>query len=236
MFYTAQSILDQFDHCADGGQFPVLDNGYVYPADVRLSVYRDDSDWLMIIESLGAYSPRTSGCNSFQNCLYVYGGDEFLTPGTSNRNFLFPVESLDTDPLFADEYDWNVRQDARSLEVRGQVIRFDPSPESLAQKGITLINSPEIDPPSVLRSLLPDHRELLLASDKELAQRNPGRLPLWLRLEEWNHPDISAGVMPGEHPTFQMLARAIATGDRGHYRPELLPNTAWWCWPEGGTL
>jgi hypothetical protein len=236
MSFSAQSILNQLDHCADSGQFPVLDNGYVYPAAVRLSVFRDDSDWLMIIESLGAYSPRTSGCDSFQNCLYTYGGDEFLTPGTSNGNFLYPIESDDDDPLFADKYDWNLRQEARTLWIRDQRITFDPSPESLAQKGITLIEPPEIDPPSVLRSLLPEHRELLLASDKELAQRNPGKLPLWLRLDKWNHPDISAGVIPSEHPTFQMLAKAITTGDKSHYRPELLPNTAWWCWPEGGTL
>lgn len=36
--------------------FPMLDNGYVYPADVRLTVYRDTQDWLMIIEALGAYT------------------------------------------------------------------------------------------------------------------------------------------------------------------------------------
>jgi len=213
----------------------MLDNGYVYPADVRLSVFRNSSEWLIIIEALGAYSPRTSGCDSFQNCLHVFGSNESL-PGISNENFLFPIDSLEDDPLFADEYDWNIRPEARSLSVRGKTITFDSSEQALAKKGIVLIDPPEIDPPALLRSLLPEHRNLLLASEKELAERNPGRLPLWLRLDEWDHPDLAAGEMPSEKENFRMLAEAIATGNPGLYRPTSTPNTHWSNWPEGGTL
>jgi hypothetical protein len=43
---TRDAILDQFDSAAKRFSFPMLDNGYVYPADVRF--YRETNEWLMI--------------------------------------------------------------------------------------------------------------------------------------------------------------------------------------------
>jgi hypothetical protein len=36
-------ILRQFDGAAQRFTFPMLDNGYVYPVDVRLTAFRDDT-------------------------------------------------------------------------------------------------------------------------------------------------------------------------------------------------
>jgi hypothetical protein len=230
------SILKQLDEAASEFVFPMLDNGYVYLADVRLTVYRDSQDWLVIIEALGAYTPRTSGCSSFQNCLHVFGSALDRKPGTANEDFLYPISSHESDPLFEDDYEWNLRLEARSLCVGGDVVAFDPSPESLAEKGIELLDPPEVDPPAILRSLLPENRNILLASEDELAARNPRQLPFWFRLDEWNHPDLAAGVMPSDSETFRMLADAIVAGDKSLYAPTLRPNTDWKNWPEGGTL
>lgn len=233
---TAESILNQFDEAAKEFVFPMLDNGYVYPADVRLTIYRNDEDWLMIIEVVGAYSPRASGCGSFQNCLHLFGSRLNRKPGTKDDDFLYPVESHPDDSLFADVYDWNLRPEARALELRGKRVAFDPSIEALAAKGIKLIESPDIDPPAVLRSLLPEHRNLLLASDEELAERNPLGLPEWMRLDEWNHPDLADDVLPSQSETFIMLANCIATDHKAAYQPTLPPNTNWRNWPDGGTF
>jgi hypothetical protein len=229
------SILKQLDEAARGFVFPMLDNGYVYPADVRLTVYRDSRDWLMIIEVLGAFTAKVSGRDSFQNSLHLFGSAIHQKPGMVDAS-LFPVESLEDDPLFEDEYEWNLRPEARSLCIRGSAVIFDPSPESLAKKGIELLDPPSIDPPAVLRSLLPEHRNALLASEDELAAHNPKHLPLWLRLDEWNHPDLAGDVMPSDSETFRMLADAIVAGDTSLYAPMLPPNTHWKYWPEGGTL
>jgi hypothetical protein len=35
-------------------EFPVLDNGYVYPVDVRLSAYADGCRWALVVEWLGS--------------------------------------------------------------------------------------------------------------------------------------------------------------------------------------
>jgi hypothetical protein len=230
------SILKQLDEAASAFVFPMLDNGYVYPADVRLTVYRDSLDWLMIIEVLGAYTPRASGCGSFQNCLHLYGSALHRGPGTADEDFLYPIESLASDPLFEDDYEWNLRPEARSLRIKGHAATFDPSPESLARKGIELLDPPDVDPPAVLRSLLPENRNVLFASEDELAARNPKKLPFWLRLDEWNHPDLANDVMPSDSETFRMLANAIVAGDTSLYTPTLPPNTHWKNWPEGGTL
>lgn len=232
----AQDILDQLDQCAVDYTFPMLDNGYVYPADVRMNIYRNASDWLMIIEVLGAYSPRVSGFDSFQNCLHLFGSKLHRPPGTSNDDFLYPIDGCPDDPLFDDEYEWFAREDARCVIVRGQKIEIDLTPVALSAKGIALLEPPRKDPPAILRSLLPEHRNVLLASTEDLDKRNPHGLPLWLRLEEWCHPDLAAGIKPSESKIFTTLAAAIESGDASQYRPTEPPNTHWRNWPEGGTL
>jgi hypothetical protein len=124
---------------------------------------------------------------------------------------------------------------AHAVTVRSQRIELDLSSENLKRKGIELSNGQK-DAVTVMRSLVPEHRDLLLASDGELAHRNPHGLPIWIRLDEWNHPDLVNGEMPSQSEAFQMLAEAIASGDKKKYHPTLLPNTHWKNWPDGGTL
>jgi hypothetical protein len=55
--WTAHRILEVLDQCCDSFKFPMLDNGYVYLAASRLSLYRSDTDWGLVIEIFG-FSPR----------------------------------------------------------------------------------------------------------------------------------------------------------------------------------
>ena len=57
MQFAADQILAILDRCCDSFTFPMLDNGYVYLAATRLSLYRSVSDWAMVIEVFG-FSPR----------------------------------------------------------------------------------------------------------------------------------------------------------------------------------
>ena len=118
---TAQEILAQLDQCNADFTFPMLDNGYVYPADVRMNIYRSDADWLIILEALGAYSPRLSRFDSFQNCLHLFGSRLHRDPGTANGDFLYPIDNCDDAPLFAEEFDWFAREDASCVMVRWNV-------------------------------------------------------------------------------------------------------------------
>src|SRR5690349_24690426 len=51
-------ILSILDRCCDAFTFPMLDNGYVYLAATRLSLFRAAPDWAMVIEVFG-FSPRS---------------------------------------------------------------------------------------------------------------------------------------------------------------------------------
>lgn len=68
MSNEADKILDILDRCCNSFTFPMLDNGYVYLAATRLSLYRANADWAMVIETFG-FSPR-SGCPD--TCIYTF--------------------------------------------------------------------------------------------------------------------------------------------------------------------
>jgi hypothetical protein len=233
---TADEILEQLDACAGEFSFPMLDNGYVYPVDQRLSVFRDAERWLIIIEVVGANSPRLGGYDAFVNCLHLFGNCLHRNPGTANEDFLALIGPCAEGSIFASQYEWFAKPDARCVMIRDRRVELDFSPEVLKAKGIELMEPPQIDPPALLRSLVPEHRESLLATAEELARRNPHNLPLWMRLEEWHHPDVAGDEKPSECETFVMLAKAIVSGDTMDYRPTLSANTHWRNWPNGGTL
>src|SRR2546428_3561556 len=57
MLFDPEAILSILDRCCDAFTFPMLDNGYIYLAGTRLSLYRSMTDWAMVIEVFG-FSPR----------------------------------------------------------------------------------------------------------------------------------------------------------------------------------
>jgi hypothetical protein len=230
---SAVEILAQLDECARRYVFPMLDNGYVYPADVRLTAYGDGHRWALAIEVLGA-NPRAGGHGCIQNVIYLFGNCLDRPPGTANGDFLFPTSDGD-GPTFDDEYGWDVREEARTLRIRGVEVPIQRDPAHFARKGIVLEEPPAITCAELLRALLPEHRDLLLASEDELRER-VSELPVLLRLDEWNHPDLAGDELPSESETFRMLARVLASGDSTAYQPSAPANTHWRHWPDGGTL
>jgi hypothetical protein len=217
--YREDEILLQLDRGAapygDYG-FPALDHGYNYPVDCRLHALRDDARWALVIETLG-YNPRAANLidviQSFGNCLDG-------PPGYTNGDFLWRVENWeDVEDINSPEV---VRDGLAAIVVRGHRI-----PVAVASASTIL---------GLLRSLVPDHRDELLAIEDEWRRRIPKDLPQILQLEEWNHPDVAGGVMPSSTSTFQMLAAVLASGDVSLYAPTAQPNTHWSHWPEGGSL
>ena len=49
MKWGDKEILGVLDACASSFNFPAMDNGYVYPAASKLSVYRSEEDWAFVI-------------------------------------------------------------------------------------------------------------------------------------------------------------------------------------------
>ncbi|MGV9215646.1 DUF7003 family protein [Micromonospora sp. RB23] len=208
-------ILEQLDAAADEFRFPDLDNGYSYAVDARLHGYRDAGRWALVVETIG-YSPRAG---NLTDVLYVFGN--CLTsgePGAANGDFLDRVDNWDEieDPDEPETYRGG------PVVLRGQDVAV------AGESGEELVD--------VLRRLVPRHRELLLADERELRRRIPVDLPEVLRLDEWHHPDLAGGSCPSQSETFRQIADVLATGDLTLYAPTAQPNTHWSHWPESGSL
>ncbi|MGH7172780.1 MAG: DUF7003 family protein [Gemmataceae bacterium] len=236
--FSATDILKQLDDAARTIQFPMLDNGYMYLATVRLHAYRDDprwSDdfrWALVIEDLGWFNRAYE----VWNILHCYGNCLKRPPGTANEDFLRMVEDGPEGPLFDEEFGEYVHERAQTARIRGKVVPINTNVDFFAAKGIELIEPQKVHGFELLRSLLPEHRDLLLATEEELRQRVPPDLPCLLRLDEWAHPDLCDGELPSDSETFQMIAEVLVSGEPARYAPTKPPNTHWSNWPEGGTL
>src|SRR5438552_16543829 len=116
--YTAQNILAALDEGrpVPGARpnFPTLDEAYVYLIDTRLSAYRDDRDWAIVIEKLG-FMPRAVGHGGIRVFMYYYGTGVTIQPDRSGfRELSIRVTSDGPDgPTFEDIQD--VRPDVRSI-------------------------------------------------------------------------------------------------------------------------
>jgi len=70
--YSASEILAQLDGCAEAFTFPILDNAYVYPADTRMTLFRDAERWAIVIEVLG-FNSHMGGTGGIDDALYCFG-------------------------------------------------------------------------------------------------------------------------------------------------------------------
>ncbi|TVZ23802.1 hypothetical protein JM84_2756 [Dokdonia sp. Hel_I_63] len=233
--YSRKSILKQLDSCAQNFTFPMLDNGYIYPVTSRMTAYRDDERWALIIEVVG-FNYRGGGHDGINNCLHVFGNCIVTEPGTDNSNFLNMTNDSEDFKTFDEEFEESLNPNAVTMVLRGQKVLINHSPEFYLNKGIELEDKSVIYIWEFLRGLVPKYDEVLLATDQELRERIPKNLPLVLALSEWNHPDCADSELPSENETFRQIAEVLETGNREFYKPTKDPNNHWKNWPEGGTL
>jgi hypothetical protein len=95
----------------------------------------------------------------------------------------------------------------------------------------------ELDSWHVLRALVPEHRELLLATEDERRRGVPGDLPLLLQLDDWDHPRLMEGELPRSSDAFKQIARVLAAADPSLYDADCVEgNVHWSNWPNSGSL
>jgi len=233
--YAAWQILEQLDALCSDFQFPMLDNGHVYPVASRLSAYRNEQRWAIIIEVVG-FHYRAGGHNGINNALHVFGNLPGITPGISNSNILgFTADSEEGEAFDEHTGTW-LNPAVHSILLREKKIALEHDPEYYHSKNILLEEPGRIMIWEYLRGIADTHREAMLATEEEIRQRIPVSLPLFLRLDDWHHPDLANEATPGKNETFGMLADAIETGDLSVFKPASPSNTHWKNWPEGGRL
>jgi hypothetical protein len=140
-------ILSVLDRCCDQFTFPMLDNGYVYLAATRLSLYRTHQDWAIVIEVFG-FSPRSelpdTHIHTFASTLCNRDVPEMYGKGELYDNYLANNPNNDSRFVFpVDAGDWQDTQDimivaksARDFLVRGQVQPI-PTIDQYSRRGIT---------------------------------------------------------------------------------------------------
>src|SRR5262249_4183660 len=127
----ADHILSILDRCCDPFTFPMLDNGYVYLAATRLSLYRSVMDWAIVIEVFG-FSPRSglpdTNIYTFASRLHDRDHPEqyvnreaynnYLINNSHNESrFVYPLEEGEWQDAEDDEI---VAEGASEIVVRGQ--------------------------------------------------------------------------------------------------------------------
>lgn len=246
MNWHPQDILAALDKCAEQFTFPMLDNGYVYPAATRLSLYRSPDDWSMVIEIFG-FSPRSGlpdvhiytfasrlvRAKSVNDYVSRQAYEKYLANNEHNEStFIYPIEEggwLDTEDSEL------LAAGASTVMVRGQPMDAPPLREYGAH-GIALQDPPHVYVFEFCRLLAASAREKVLATADERRKCIPPDLVQIMQLEEWDHPDLGSGELPSSSSTFKSLAEILAHGNVAGYRPSGEPNTHWKNWPEGGTL
>ena len=207
MSLNSKNILFILDKCCERFTFPMLDNGYVYPAATRLSLYRSPQDWAIVIEVFG-FSPRT-GIPDTQ--IYTFASqlqrkrqeNDFVTPQAyeaylaknefNESEFILPIEEgdwldPDTPELLANG--------KHIVLVRGNAVQLPPLPAYDAN-GIALQEPPHINVFEFCRYLAATARNSVLATADERRACVPPELEKIMQLEEWCHPDLLNNERPG---------------------------------------
>jgi hypothetical protein len=247
MLCNPQKILSILDHCCEAFTFPMLDNGYIYLAATRLSLYRSTRDWAIVIEVFG-FSPRAglpdTRIQTFASRLHERNPPENYVTRSAYENYLahnphnesrsiFPVHK---GPWLDTPYEELVAADASEVLVRNRAIRL-PALDAYRGHGIELEHPPRVQVFELCRFLADVAREQVLAAPQERRVSILPEMSQILQLEEWHHPNVVDDEdRPSGSETFQQLAQVLATGELEHYHPSLSPNTHWRNWPEGGRL
>ncbi|HZE98218.1 MAG TPA: hypothetical protein VE981_14400 [Planctomycetota bacterium] len=242
----ADQILTILDACCGTFSFPMLDNGYIYLAATRLSLYRSPEDWALAIEVFG-YSPRAGTpdvtVHTFASRLRDRNKPNQYANRAAYEAYLRDNPHNESRPFFPlGDDDWQdeedpeiVSRDAMQVTVRGKPIQL-PSLTELARHGIELSERPRLTVFELARYLAAVVPQDVLATPKERRVSVFPELKELLVLKQWNHPDVGEDERPSGSRTFQQLARVLETGDVSLYRPTDKPNSHWAHWPEGGTL
>lgn len=244
MNWTSEKILSILDQCTEKFTFPMLDNGYVYLAATRMSLFRSIEEWAIVIEVFG-FSPRS--CIP-DNHIYTFASrihqrkkrssyatdqayEKYLENNPNNESrFIYPIDNED----WFDEDNPEFIGGSRFCLLREQKNDF-PLLDEYLKNGVIL----EAEKPQVFelcRLLAAQERSKVLANEEEKRENIFPEMKQILQLEEWHHPDVVEDELPSQCETFQQISRVLVTGDLTHYQPTLKPNTAWENWPEGGTL
>lgn len=237
MQFDVHTILKRFDRAAEDFKFPMLDNGYYFHGDQKLTIYRDSERWAMTIEIL-AFNNHELDIYGITTHVSIFGNCILSKKHNDNDNFFSFTEDHGM-PAFvkdANSYISYLNPEVKNIKVKDKLVPVIHDRQHYYAKGIVLEYPDKIVNYEFMRGLIPDYSDLFWVTREEIANKIPLDLPVLMTLREWYHPDLIMEEKPGKNETFQQLAAVISSGDISAYRPTRTANTHWRNWPEGGAL
>ena len=230
-----KEILYLLDTEAESYVFPMLDNGYYYHGDQKLTIFRDEKRWAILLEVL-QFNNHGNNLGGITTIANVFGN--CLSGWNDNDNFYFFASDNDVETFLYDETNYvpYLNDKATSIKVRDTVIPIQFGKAYYMRKGIELEFENKVTPWEFLRGLIPEHSHLFWLTRQEISKKIPPDLPEFMTITNWHHPNLALGEKPSDMETFQQLADVIATGDKTIYNTKEINNTHWRNWPEGGAL
>ncbi|MBD1373295.1 hypothetical protein IC620_13145 [Hazenella sp. IB182357] len=202
----------------DGFNYPVLDDLYIDLADTRLSVFKNDTKWILVIEKIGyfiqgqfaVYDLYAYGNTQLKNGL-IYTTDEFITINHQNilvdENGRFSIEPFDK----------------LSFKIWNENVKMQLSPNDFEQ---AKINFTRYSPSEFVRMISFKFKDKLFLNDQDIMNKlNEGRLDIFYRTNHWYHSNEN----PSLNPFFRDLDIALQHNDPLVIRP-FKPNTHWQNW------
>lgn len=226
----ASDVIQQLNEAYSNGGLGFLNLDVFYPVDVRLSAFRDDQSWALLIESV-CFNDGPGGHEGMCTMLYAYGDDLPASPGRAGK--LRVTGDGPSGPLFdpTDVLNCAISPAAKDMKIRDKVVNIVTDPSAYAEAGIELREPPSVLAYELLRMVVPMHRRSFFATSAEVVERIGRPMPLLLVLNEWRHPDWTKEEMPADSESFQLIAEVLQTGEPERYRPTEPPNTHWRNWP-----
>lgn len=239
-----EKVIDVLDQTAEDFQFPMLDNGYIYPAASRLSLYANDVDWALVFETFG-YSPRAGfpdlSISTISNKLVRRNPPENFVSEKAYEKYLLNNSHFDlrlfhpiTNEDWVNEEEPEFVKPVGSIVVRNKEINL-PNLSEYKKAGIEPKET-QLAVFELCRYLGETHRQYVLGTEAERRVSVCDSLSEILVLNDWHHPDLASGQKPSETETFRQLADVLQSNESWCYSTCEKPNSHWSNWPGGGLL
>jgi hypothetical protein len=218
---SQDQILKFLDHHAKEFSFPMFDIISFNAAYSRLSVYKNEEQWLIIFEMIGA------GAGYIENCLFAYGNKTKQDGIISSFNDIY---DSDDDTYYDDDGHLIIDPFNINVSLNNEKVHLTLSKDDYERNHI---ENPELfNHTKLVRILCAYYPEKFLLKEKDIFEEvELENIPLFYRTESWQHPALTEDELPSDIPFFRSLALAIENGDSTLIE-NCNPNNHWTNWIE----
>lgn len=224
----AKDILSILDKEALEYNFPMPDNLCNYNAGMRLTAFRSMQEWLIIFEMLN-YTQNHEFLNeicAFGNKLEVQGF-AFESPVL--------IETIKNTSFYKENGNFCIEPSQCSVQFKKESVSVCFHDEDY-QKARVDQNSKAPTPAKLLRLFASAFNKNIYEENENLLKlvgRSNSGLMQFIKLEEWQHPDLAQDELPSQSISMLSLSEALEEGKPEiYFCPKEKINSHWYYWGE----